>query len=106
MVFVVGVKFLSFWGVVREVREVKEVREVREIKEVREVKEKKYLSSGVFRYNYCSGQRGLLPKSRAKHTNTQKHAQTGCVPMCAMCILCAPKPHKINFVHTQSHPRP
>ena len=62
----VGVKFLSFWGVVREVKEIKEVRE-REIKEISEIKEREeeYLSSRAFRYRYRSGGCGLLPKSRA-----------------------------------------
>ena len=55
------------------VREVKEVREVKAFREIRE-REEKYLPGGVFCYNYCSGQRGLLPKSRDeahKHTKTR-----------------------------------
>lgn len=116
------------------VREVKEVKEVKEFREIRE-REEEYAPSGgetehrergiratlgrgssgeyYLPSKYCPTQRGLsshpgascFRNLGAKHTNTQKHAQTGCVPMCAMCILCAPNSHKINFVHSKSHPR-
>ena len=108
----VGVKFLSFW----EIKEIKEVREVREVRE----REEEYAPSGSEEELMERGIRATLGRSAisialarvgcfrnrgAMHTNTQKHAQTRCVPMCAMCILCAPNSHKINFVHTQSHLR-
>ena len=32
---------------------------------------------------------------RGGHTNTQKHAQTGCVQMCAMCVMCGVKKHVV-----------
>ena len=74
----VGVKFLSFGGVIREVRDVRGVKEVRERAEEYAPSGSEgsaaYVPSRVFRYKYCSGQSGLLPKSRGeahKHTNTR-----------------------------------
>ena len=33
--------------------------------------------------------------ARVGHTNTQKHAQRGCVQMCAMCVMCGGKTHVV-----------
>ena len=30
-----------------------------------------------------------------RHTNTQTHAQRGCVQMCAMCVMCGGKTHVV-----------
>ena len=37
-------------------------------------------------------------RAGVRRTKTQKHAQTGCVTMCAMCAMCARWRHRRVFV--------